>query len=58
MCENLRKFCLDVICENPKLLFESPKFISLEQDFIILFLKHDGLYINVTNVTNHVTDLM
>src|SRR5581483_11371633 len=24
-CENLRKFCLDTICEDPKILFESSK---------------------------------
>jgi hypothetical protein len=38
-CENLRKFCLDTICKDPKILFESPKFTSLEKDIIILFLK-------------------
>ncbi|RIA91871.1 hypothetical protein C1645_875137 [Glomus cerebriforme] len=41
--ENLRKFCLDVICENPKILFESSKFASLDQDLILLFLKRDEL---------------
>ncbi|RGB43239.1 hypothetical protein C1646_681264, partial [Rhizophagus diaphanus] len=42
-CEGLRKFCLDSICEDPKILFESPKFISLEKDLIILFLKNNEL---------------
>jgi hypothetical protein len=42
-CEDLRKFCLDTICENPKILFESPKFTSLEKDLIILFLKKNEL---------------
>src|SRR5688572_5150231 len=42
-CKSLREFCLDAICEDPKMLFESPKFTSLEQDLIILFLKHDEL---------------
>jgi hypothetical protein len=38
-CENLRKFCLDTICKDPKILFESPKFTLLEKDINILFLK-------------------
>ncbi|EXX63994.1 BTB/POZ protein [Rhizophagus irregularis DAOM 181602=DAOM 197198] len=42
-CEGLRKFCLDSICEEPKILFESPKFTSLEKDLIILFLKNNEL---------------
>ncbi|CAB4381435.1 unnamed protein product [Rhizophagus irregularis] len=42
-CENLRKFCLDTICKDPKILFESPKFTSLEKDLIILFLKNNKL---------------
>ncbi|PKK67261.1 hypothetical protein RhiirC2_575253 [Rhizophagus irregularis] len=42
-CEGLRKFCLDSICEDPKILFESPKFTSLEKDLIILFLKNNEL---------------
>src|SRR2546421_12525741 len=33
--------CLDIICENPKKLFESPISISLEQEFIIHLLKKD-----------------
>ncbi|GBB89889.1 hypothetical protein RclHR1_16720001 [Rhizophagus clarus] len=42
-CEDLRKFCLDTICKNPKILFESPKFTSLDKDLIILFLKSNEL---------------
>src|SRR3954454_1323304 len=42
-CGNLCKFFLDTVCENPKMIFESPKYSSLEQDLIILFLKHDEL---------------
>jgi hypothetical protein len=43
VCEDLRKFCLDTICKNPKILFESPKFASLDKDSIILFLKKNEL---------------
>src|SRR4051794_32316078 len=43
--EDLRKFCFDTICENPKILFESPKFTSLDKDIIILFLKKNELEI-------------
>ncbi|GBB89891.1 hypothetical protein RclHR1_16720003 [Rhizophagus clarus] len=42
-CEDLRKFCLDTICKDPKILFESPKFTSLDKDLIILFLKNNEL---------------
>jgi hypothetical protein len=40
---DLRKFCLDTICKDPKILFESPKFTSLDKDLIILFLKKNEL---------------
>src|SRR5437763_4651984 len=42
-CEILRKYCLDTICESPKILFESPKFVSLEQDLVITLLKQNEL---------------
>src|ERR1044072_147409 len=42
-CDNLRRFCLDTIYENPRILFESPNFTSLEKDLIIHFLKRDEL---------------
>jgi hypothetical protein len=42
-CKDLRNFCLDTICDNPKILFESPKFTSLDKDLIILFLKKNEL---------------
>ncbi|CAG8468212.1 2117_t:CDS:2 [Funneliformis caledonium] len=41
--ENLRKHCLEVICENPRILFESPNIKSLEKELIILLLKQDEL---------------
>ena len=44
-CESLCDFCLNAVCDDPKALFESPNFISLDQDLIILFLKMNELEI-------------
>ncbi|RIB23408.1 hypothetical protein C2G38_2171349 [Gigaspora rosea] len=39
----LKKGSLKIICENPKLLFNSNEFLSLEKDVLILILKCDDL---------------
>ncbi|CAI2163981.1 15032_t:CDS:2 [Funneliformis geosporum] len=41
--ENFRDSCLKTFCESPKILFESPKFSSLEKDLVINFLRKDEL---------------
>src|SRR4051794_11662173 len=52
--ENLRKFCLDAICKNPKMFFESPKFVSLEQDLIIILLEQDELGIEEIEIWEYI----
>ncbi|RIB19335.1 hypothetical protein C2G38_2141677 [Gigaspora rosea] len=38
------KFALETICANPAILFDSNnKYLSLDEDVLILILKHDGL---------------
>ena len=53
-CENLREFCLGTIRENPKMVFESPKFTSLDQDVIIIFLKQNKLKMKTIEIWEHV----
>ena len=40
---NLWNFCLDKICEEPKILFSSNNFINLKAPLLELLLKRDDL---------------
>src|SRR3989440_10538992 len=40
---DLWNFCLEVICEEPKILFNSDKFINLKAPLLELLLKRDDL---------------
>ncbi|RGB25751.1 hypothetical protein C1646_801649 [Rhizophagus diaphanus] len=41
---DLWNFCLEKICEEPKVLFDSDKFIDLKAPLLELLLKRDDLY--------------
>ena len=43
---DLWNFCLEVICEEPKILFNSDKFINLPVPLLELLLKRDDLNID------------
>jgi hypothetical protein len=43
---DLWKFCLETICKDPKILFNSDKFINLEASLLELLLKSDDLNMN------------
>ena len=40
---DLRNFCLEIICEEPKILFKSDNFINLKAPLLELLLKRDDL---------------
>src|SRR2546421_5539950 len=40
---DLRDYCLEVICEEPSVLFSSEKFSSLEKPIITMVLQRDDL---------------
>jgi len=40
---NIQKFCLETICYEPKILFNSDKFINLPAPLLEVILKRDGL---------------
>jgi hypothetical protein len=40
---DLWKFCLEIICEKPRILFKSNNFINLKAPLLELFLKRDDL---------------
>ncbi|CAI2161659.1 14026_t:CDS:2 [Funneliformis geosporum] len=44
-CSTLKDSCLEKICNHPKKLFDSSKFLSLDKSIIILLLKRDDLSI-------------
>ncbi|EXX76177.1 hypothetical protein RirG_035530 [Rhizophagus irregularis DAOM 197198w] len=43
---DLWKFCLEKICEEPKILFDSDKFINLKAPLLELLLKRDDLNVD------------
>jgi len=43
---DLWNFCLENICEEPKILFDSDKFINLKAPLLELLLKRDDLYMD------------
>ena len=43
---DLWNFCLEKICEEPKILFDSGKFINLKATLLELLLKRDDLYMD------------
>ena len=43
---DLQSFCLKKICEEPKILFSSDKFINLKAPLLELLLKRDDLNMN------------
>jgi hypothetical protein len=40
---DLWKFCLEIVCEEPKILFNSDKFINLKAPLLELLLKRDDM---------------
>jgi hypothetical protein len=42
-CTVLKDFCLDTICKEPKLLFDSSKFYSLDESILKIILQQDDL---------------
>ena len=43
---DLWNFCLEIICEELKILFGSDKFIDLKAPLLELLLKRNDLYLN------------
>jgi len=47
---DLWNFCLEKICEEPKILFDSDKFINLKAPLLELLLKRDDLNVDEINI--------
>ncbi|CAB4407427.1 unnamed protein product [Rhizophagus irregularis] len=43
---DLWDFCLEIICKNPKILFNSDNFVNLKAPLLELLLKRDDLYMD------------
>ena len=46
MFTDLWRFCIEIICNEPKILFNSDNFINLKAPLLELLLKRDDLYLN------------
>ncbi|RIA94142.1 hypothetical protein C1645_873608 [Glomus cerebriforme] len=49
----LWNFCLEKICEEPKILFDSEKFINLKAPYLELLLKRDDLNMKEIEIWNN-----
>ncbi|RIA88530.1 hypothetical protein C1645_826214 [Glomus cerebriforme] len=47
------EFCLEKICENPKILFDSKNFINLKAPLLELLLKWDKLNMEEIKIWNN-----
>ncbi|CAI2171154.1 9559_t:CDS:2 [Funneliformis geosporum] len=44
-CKDLQNYCMDKICWNPKIIFDSVDFLEFEEYILVALLKHDNLQI-------------
>ncbi|CAG8500217.1 1495_t:CDS:2 [Ambispora leptoticha] len=52
-CKSLRDYCLSAICENPGLVFDSSKFLQIDESILILLLRRDDLAMKEIAVWEH-----
>jgi hypothetical protein len=53
-CKTLREFCLEMICQDPRFLFRSENFRTLDEAVLVLLLKRDDLQIDEVEVWDNV----
>src|SRR5438034_1525047 len=52
-CSPLKDYCLDYICERPKLLFNSEKYLSLDKSILLILLDRKNLFMDEVEVWNY-----
>ncbi|KAG9288943.1 hypothetical protein G9A89_019565 [Geosiphon pyriformis] len=55
-CHSLRDYCLEAICENPKLNFESKGFHSIDRSILLMLVKRDDLDIEEIKIWEYLID--
>ncbi|CAG8515121.1 6331_t:CDS:2 [Paraglomus occultum] len=53
-CKTLREFCLEMICQDPRFLFRSENFCTLDESVLVLLLQRDDLQIDEIEVWENV----
>ncbi|RIA95819.1 hypothetical protein C1645_454102 [Glomus cerebriforme] len=52
-CGKVQECCQAVVCNEPHCLFESPEFLTLEENLVIAFLKLDNLIMKEIEIWNY-----
>ncbi|RHZ49015.1 hypothetical protein Glove_535g25 [Diversispora epigaea] len=52
-CKKLQDYCLDIICKNPLLLFESKDFHEFDESLLLPLLSRDDLQIDEIEIWDH-----
>ncbi|KAG9288949.1 hypothetical protein G9A89_019571 [Geosiphon pyriformis] len=55
-CHSIRDYCLEDICANPKLIFESKGFHSIDRSILLMLLKRDDLDIEEIKIWEYLID--
>ncbi|CAG8459673.1 14929_t:CDS:2, partial [Acaulospora colombiana] len=53
-CRKLQEYCLQLICKEPRYLFDSDEFLTMDETLLIPFLKLDNLQISEVEIWNHI----
>ncbi|KAG9288954.1 hypothetical protein G9A89_019576 [Geosiphon pyriformis] len=52
-CHSLRDYCLEAICANPKVVFESKDFYFIDRSILLMLLKRDDLDIEEIKILEY-----
>ncbi|GBC45902.1 uncharacterized protein OCT59_005466 [Rhizophagus irregularis] len=52
-CGKVQECCQSIVCNEPHCLFESPEFLTLEENLVIAFLKLDNLIMEEIEIWNY-----
>ncbi|CAG8466228.1 326_t:CDS:1 [Acaulospora colombiana] len=52
-CEKLQNYCLEIISDDPRFLFESEHYLSLESDLLVSLLGRDDLEIDEIEIWDY-----
>ncbi|RHZ44696.1 hypothetical protein Glove_712g15 [Diversispora epigaea] len=53
-CRKLQEYCLQLICKEPRYLFDSEEFLTMEESLLLPFLKLDNLQIEEVEIWNNI----
>ncbi|GBC18851.2 BTB/POZ protein [Rhizophagus irregularis DAOM 181602=DAOM 197198] len=53
---SIKNFYLQLICDNPEVLFESSTFLTIDKTILISIVKRDDLYMNEYNIWEYILE--